>query len=117
MPGYWRSSRFALLWTETEFHVVIWQTKSKNCTKVRAARAARLFFVIQSIRSLFSGVVVVIAVELSSKLPIEYITQTSLPKFFQCSRVALPAKIPNYGTVKQEQLKVKSANFFTSTRL
>ena len=26
-----------------EFRVVIWQTTSKNCTKVRAARAARLF--------------------------------------------------------------------------
>ena len=35
---------------------------SKNCTKVRAARAARLFFLIQPIRSLFSGVFVVVAV-------------------------------------------------------
>ena len=29
---------------------------SKNCTKARAAGAARLFFIIQPIRSLFSGV-------------------------------------------------------------
>ena len=37
--------------------IVIWQTASKDCTKERAARAARLFFLIQPIRSLFSGVV------------------------------------------------------------
>ena len=37
--------------------IVIWQTTSKNCTKVRAACAARLFFLIQPIRSFFSGVV------------------------------------------------------------
>ena len=36
---------------------VIWQATSKNCTKKRAARAARSFFLIQPIRSLFSGVV------------------------------------------------------------
>ena len=35
--------------------IVICQTTSKNCTKVRAA--ARLFFLIQPSRSLFSGVV------------------------------------------------------------
>ena len=43
-------------------HVVvetfIWQTTLENCTKVRAARAARLFTLIQPIRSLYSGVVV-----------------------------------------------------------
>ena len=44
---------------------VIWQNTSKNCTKVRAARAARLFFLIQPIRSLFSGVVVAFAVVLA----------------------------------------------------
>jgi len=38
-----------------KFHVVIWQRMSNNCTKVRAARAARLFVLIQPIRSLFSG--------------------------------------------------------------
>ena len=38
-----------------KFHAVIWQISSKNCTEVRAARAARLFFLIQPIRSLFSG--------------------------------------------------------------
>ena len=51
-----------------KIHVVIWQTTSKNCTKVRAARAARLFFLIQPIRSLFSGVVVAVASSLL-KLP------------------------------------------------
>ena len=35
---------------------------SKNCSKVRAARAARLFFLIRPIRSLFSGVAVAVAV-------------------------------------------------------
>ena len=40
----------------------ICQTTSKNCTKVRAARAGRLFFFIQPIRSLFSRVVVAVAV-------------------------------------------------------
>ena len=43
-------------------HVVvetfIWKTALENCTKVRAARAARLFILIQPIRSLSSGVVV-----------------------------------------------------------
>ena len=35
-------------------HVVIWQTTSKICTKERAARAARLFFLIQtSLRKFF----------------------------------------------------------------
>ena len=43
-------------------HVVIWQTTSNNSTKVRAARAARLFFLIQPIRSMFSGVVVAVDV-------------------------------------------------------
>ena len=47
-----------LIW---KFHVVIWQMTSNNCTKVRAARAARLFFLIQPIRSLFSGVFVAVA--------------------------------------------------------
>ena len=45
-----------------KFHVVIWQTTSENSIKVRAARAARLFFLIQPIRSLFSGVVFAVAV-------------------------------------------------------
>ena len=43
-------------------HVVIWQTTSKNYAKVRAARAARLFLLIEPTRSLFSGVVVAVAV-------------------------------------------------------
>ena len=40
------------------FHVVIWQSTSKNSIKVRVARLSSL---IQAIRSLFSGVVVAIA--------------------------------------------------------
>ena len=37
--------------------IVIWQATSKNCTKKRAARAARLFFLIQAMTSFFSRVV------------------------------------------------------------
>ena len=44
-----------------KFHVVVWQTTSKCCSKKRAARAARLFFLIQPIKSLICGVVVVVA--------------------------------------------------------
>ena len=43
-----------------KFHVVNWQTPSKNCIEVRASRATRLFFLIQPIKSLFSGIVVVL---------------------------------------------------------
>ena len=35
---------------------------SKNCVKVFAARAARLFFLVRPMRSLFSGVVIAFAV-------------------------------------------------------
>ena len=49
-----------------KFHVVVWQTTSKHCTKKRAARAARLFFFIQPIKSLICGVVVDVAVPLIS---------------------------------------------------
>ena len=45
-----------------KFHVVVWQTTSKHCTKYRAARAARLFFFIQPIKSLICGGVVDVAV-------------------------------------------------------
>ena len=38
-----------------KFHVVVWQTTSKHCTK---KRAARLFFLIQPIKSLICDVVV-----------------------------------------------------------
>ena len=41
-----------------KFLVAIWQTTSKNATKVRATRAARLYFLVYPIRSLFSGFVV-----------------------------------------------------------
>ena len=45
-----------------KFHVVVWRTTSKHCIKKRAARAARLFFFIQPIKSLICGVVVDVAV-------------------------------------------------------
>ena len=45
-----------------KYHVVVWQTTSKHCTKKRAARAARLFFFTQPIKSLICGVVVDVAV-------------------------------------------------------
>ena len=45
--------------------VVIWQTTSTNCTKKRAARAARLFFLIQPIKSLTCGVVEAVPVVIS----------------------------------------------------
>ena len=48
-----------------KFHVVVWQTTTTNCTKKRAARAARLFFLIQPINSLIFGVVVDVAVDKS----------------------------------------------------
>ena len=41
---------------------VIWQTTSKNCTKKRAARAARLFSLIQPIKSLICEVVVAVVI-------------------------------------------------------
>ena len=44
---------------------VIWQTAVKNCTKKRAARAARLFFLIQPIKSLICEVAVAVAVVIS----------------------------------------------------
>ena len=45
-----------------KFHVVVWQTTSKHCTKTLVARAARLFFFIQPIKSLICGGVVDVAV-------------------------------------------------------
>ena len=48
-----------------KFYVVVWQTTSNNCTKGRAALAARLLFLIQPIKSLICGVVVVVAVVVS----------------------------------------------------
>ena len=44
---------------------------SKNSAKVRAAREARLFFLNQPIRSLFSGLVVAVAVVLAALIRIE----------------------------------------------
>ena len=54
----------------------MWQTTSKNFTQVRAAREARLIFLIQPIRSLFSGVVVAMP---SSLLPNEADVSTAGP--------------------------------------
>ena len=51
-----------------KFHVVVWQTTSKHCAKNCAARAARLFFLFQPIKSLVCGVDVVVAVVIF-KLP------------------------------------------------
>ena len=49
-----------------EFHDAIWETSAKkNCTRMRAASAAQLFFLIQPIRSLFSGVVAAVAIVLA----------------------------------------------------
>jgi len=45
-----------------KFHVFVCQTTSKHCIKKRAARAARLFFFIQPIKSLICGGVVDVAV-------------------------------------------------------
>ena len=53
--------KLTLLWEPQmwKFHVVVWQTTSKHCTK---RRAARLFFFIQPIKSMICGVVVDFAV-------------------------------------------------------
>ena len=48
-----------------KFYFDIWLTTSKNFLKFVPARAARLFFLIQPIRSLLSGVVVAIAIVLA----------------------------------------------------
>ena len=45
-----------------KFHVAVWQTTSKNRSKMRAASAARLFFFIQPMKSMICGVVVDVAV-------------------------------------------------------
>ena len=45
--------------------VVIWQTASKNCTKTRVARAERLFFPVQPIKSLIYGLVFAVTVVIS----------------------------------------------------
>ena len=48
-----------------KFHVVVWQTTAKKCTWMRAARAARLFFLNQPIISMICGVVVAADVDVS----------------------------------------------------
>ena len=49
----------------TKIQVVIWHTTSTSCTKKHTARAARLFFVIQPIKSLIRGDVEAVAVVVS----------------------------------------------------
>ena len=44
---------------DLKIHVVVWHA-TKNCATKRAARAARLFFLIQPIKSLICGVVVAV---------------------------------------------------------
>ena len=51
---------------KSKFHVVVWQTKSKNCAKKRAAREEWLLFFVQPIKALIRGVVVAVAVFISS---------------------------------------------------
>ena len=58
-------ARVVVRTSNMKIHVVVWQTTSKNYTKKRAARAARLFFLIQSIKSLICGVIVATAVVIS----------------------------------------------------
>ena len=48
-----------------KFQVVIWHTTSTSCTKKHAARAARLFFLIQPIKSLICGDVEAVPVVVS----------------------------------------------------
>ena len=45
-----------------KFHVVVLQETARNCSKVRAARAARLYFTIQPIKFLICDVVIPVAV-------------------------------------------------------
>ena len=49
-----------------KFYVIVWQTSSKNCTKKRAAWAARLFFVNRPIKSMISDVDVAVVHFLNS---------------------------------------------------
>ena len=44
------------------FHVVVSQRTARTCSYVRAARAARLFFLTRPIKFLIFGVVVAVAV-------------------------------------------------------
>ena len=62
--------KYLLLWAHQNlkyenFTLSFWQTSSKNYTKVRAARAARLFFIIQAIISLICDALVAFAIVIS----------------------------------------------------
>ena len=62
--------KYFLLWARQNlkyenFTLSFWQTSSKNYTKVRAARAARLFFIIQAIISLICDALVAFAIVIS----------------------------------------------------
>ena len=48
-----------------KFHVVVWQSRWKIFARKRAARAARLFFLVQPIKAMICGFVVAFAVVIS----------------------------------------------------
>ena len=50
------------------FHVVVWQRTSRNYSKVRTARAARLFVLIRPIKFLIYDVIVAVSV-VDAKVP------------------------------------------------
>ena len=71
-----------------KFHVVVWQTTSKNYTRTLAARAARLLYLIQPIKSLIFGVFVAVAVVKSVvKLPIEF--ESKLTGHLRCRLISV----------------------------
>ena len=77
------------------YHVVVWQTTTKNFTKKSAPLAARLFSLIQPIKSLICGVVFVISYSLISetKLRAKY-THARIGEHFRGSfRVAYPPRL------------------------
>ena len=51
--------------SQMKIPVDVWPTTAKNCIKKRAARAKRLFFLIQPIKSLIRGVFVAVPVVVS----------------------------------------------------
>ena len=62
--------KYFLLWARANlkyenFTLSFWQTSSKNYTKVRAARAARLFFLTEAIISLICDALVAFAIAVS----------------------------------------------------
>ena len=60
------NERFTAAGRVENFTSLFGRLRQNNCTKKRAARAARLFFFIQTIESLICGVVVAFAVRVIS---------------------------------------------------